>query len=140
MSIADYVGGLAEFLSADADVAALTPSVVAPEIRNTDVPSMPKKIVVLRPSGGIHVIGRGYVGVKDHRVDVFCYGETPYEADRLHRAVYGALINLRRNVKNGTLLYWAQPESVGWSLRDPDTEWPFVQSTWQVLAGEEAVT
>lgn len=138
-SIADYIGGLRAFLAADGVVSALAADVIAPEVRNTDVATMPKKLVVLKQSGGPSLIDRGYLYVREHRVDVTCYGETPYEADRLHRAVFGALVQMRRVVQEGAMLHWAMPESTGLQMRDPDTEWPMVVSSWQVFASEMEV-
>lgn len=84
-------------------------------------------------------MSQSYVQVGDHRVDVMSFGENPYEADRLHRAVYGALKQMRRNVQGQAMLHWAKPSSTGTALRDPDTEWPYTLSSWQVLVAETPV-
>jgi hypothetical protein len=137
----DYVLGLRAFLLGTGDVIALVQErIFAPEVPQGEADDMPRKCAVLRPAGGGILTSNSYMQLGDPRIDIFSYGETPYEADRVHRAVYGALKQMRRNVQGEALLHWAKPSTAGLPLRDPDTEWPYVLSSWQVLVAEVPIT
>lgn len=96
---------------------------------------MPRYAVVLKEAGG-GLIGQAYQDYGDVRLDITCYGATPYQASRLSSAVYSALKHLEREVVSGVLLHWARPSSKSTGARDPDTDWPVSVSSWQVLSAE----
>lgn len=97
---------------------------------------MPTPTVVVTRSGGLDVIGQGYQDYGDIRVDVRCYGATPFAAEQLHLEVYAAMKHMRRTTYEGCVLHWARSSGGALNLRDPDTDWPFTFSSWQVLVGE----
>lgn len=138
-AVADPIKGLTTFLKADATIAALVAArVFGEELPKSETASMPRKCIVVEPSGP-GSLGGGYQEYGDLRVDLRCYGETPYEARRLQRAAYGALKALRRKVHSGVLLHWAIRSGGPIGLRDPDTDWPFVFESYQVLVAEVEV-
>lgn len=135
----DPVTALVSFLKADTDVAALTGGrVFGSELPDSQNANMPRAAVVCRQAGSPNTYGGGYQDFGDIRVECRCYSSTPYEAVRVSRAVYGALKMMRRNIQGSTILHWARPAGGMQTLRDPDTEWPFSMSSWQILAAEQA--
>ena len=87
------------------------------------------------PTGG-RPLG-GYVGLQRMRVDVVFYGPTPREADRLRRTVHPVLKNLQRRVVDGVLLHAIEEEGGPVLGRESDTNWPFLLTSWLVLASEQ---
>lgn len=133
------ITALIEHLKADTDVA----EIVGTRVFGTEIPedesgSMPEATVVIKRAGGLGTLGGGYQEFGDIRVDVLCYGATPYLAEELLLAVHPALKQLRRAVYSGCLLHWANPAGGPLPLRDPDTDSPLFFSSWQVLAAEIA--
>lgn len=102
---------------------------------------MPRKAIVVQPSGGgvFEVGSTDYVPHSDQRIDVFCYGETPYEAQKVRREVFDVLKNVRRQVINGVLVHWFQRSGGVLALRDPDTDWPVAFESWQMFFAERLV-
>src|SRR5690606_24340727 len=94
----------------------------------------PAPAIVLSDAGGLNAIGGAYQDYGDARVDVRCYARTPNEARALHRRVHSALKHLRRYSAPTAkcFVHWARTAGGALDLRDPDTRWPFVLSTWQV--------
>lgn len=138
MSVPDPIGALVAFLKADADVAGeVGTRVFGGELPRGETASMPRKAIVLTPSGG-GFIGSGYQEYGDIRVDLHCYGETPKEANDVWRAVHPALKQLRRALQGPCLLHWARPAGGPLTLRDPDADWPFTLATYQILVAEVA--
>lgn len=136
---ADIVAALVAVLAADAGVAGLAAArVYGIELPAADAAAMPVKAVVLRPSGGVSPVA-GYVEHTAQRVDAYAYGETPYEAARLDRAVFAALKPLRRSTAGGVLVHWVSEAGGYLSFRDPDTDWPAVFRSWQAFFAEAAV-
>jgi len=135
----DSLEALVTYLRNDDGVASLCEGRVwRPELPNAD--GMPQPTVVVRRSGGGVLVGAGsYLSVHDERIDINAYGSTPGEAAKVSSAVFAALKSLRRQVSDETLVHWAIPEMAPMSLRDPDTEWPYEVSSWQVLISEVEV-
>lgn len=139
MSIPDPLAALIAYLKADADVtAAVGTRVFGGELPPGETKSMPRKAIVIRPSGGPQTFGGGYQQYGELRLDFFAYGETPLEAFNVWRALHPALKQMRRNRQSTTLLHWAQPSGSPIALRDPDTDWSYNFSSWVVLAAEVA--
>lgn len=143
---ADPLLALIAFLKADSTIDDLTNGrVFGVELPEKDtatsfaIENMPIGAIVLRPSGGAQLIGNAYQRFGDGRVDVVCYGAKPRSARTLYLAAHGALKHLKRSTWAECVLHWARPAGGPLSLRDPDTEWPFTLSVWQVLANELAV-
>lgn len=136
---ADVIAALVAFLKADSGVAALAGArVFGLELPASEAVSMPRKAVVLQTSGGVRLTAGSYARHDTQRVDAFAYGETPFEAEALRRAVFDALKPLRREVSAGVLIHWVEPAG-GWStLRDPDAAWPAAFQSFQVFFAEQA--
>ncbi len=127
------------FLLADDDVSELVGArVFAVELPPAEAASMPRQCIVIKPSGGPAFQPGSYIDHAYQTVDVFSYGETPFEADKLRDAVNDALRLLRRNVANTTLIHWVQPAG-GWaSNRDPDADWPMGFQSFQAFYALDA--
>ncbi len=131
------IAALVEHLKADTTVADdVGTRVFGSEIPEDERSSMPEATVVVKRAGGLDVIGQGFQEYGDIRVDVLCYAATPFLADELALAVQPALKQLRRTVYEDCVLHWARASGGALPLRDPDTDWPIVVSSWQVLVGE----
>lgn len=140
MPAPDFIEALRSYLLADADVVAATSSrVYGAELPQAEVINQPRGAIVLRAQGGGNLFGRSYIEINDPRVDILCYGSTPYQAGVVHNAMHPVLKQMRRNVQGSCLLHWAHPTTSPLSLRDPDAEWPMVLSVWQVLYSEREV-
>ena len=137
-AIPDVLKALIAILGADADVAALTAQrVFALELHKEETKSMPRHAVVLKLAGGGTGIGsRSYVPVGTIRVDVWCYGKTPVEANRLQRTVHPVIKSIKRKIQDGVLIHSCLQSGGPISLRDGDTQWPLVFESWQVIAAE----
>jgi hypothetical protein len=103
------------------------------EVPRSENASMPRAALVVSRAGG-GTIGATTTAYGDVRVDVDCYGASPYEADQLYVAVERALKSLAGAVHDEVRLSWAKPSAAGVHGRDPDAGWPMVVSSWQVLA------
>ena len=100
---------------------------------------MPRKCIVIEPGGGSQSFGGGYQEYGDSRFDVKCYGETPYQAGLVGKAVSRAFKQLRREVHTRLLLHWARRAGGPLSLRDRDTNWPYQFSSFQIMSSEEEI-
>ncbi|MBS3927092.1 MAG: hypothetical protein KGZ65_00105 [Sphingomonadales bacterium] len=128
---------LVEHLKADTTVAEeVGERVFGSELPEDECDSMPEASIVVKRAGGLDVIGQGFQEYGDIRVDVLCYAATPFLAEDLHLAVHPAMKQLRRTVYGDCVLHWARSSGGAIPLRDPDTDWPFTFSSWQVLVGE----
>lgn len=98
--------------------------------------SIPKAVVVSTTPGGYGLGQRSTVGVVPFRIDLRCYGESPYQARRVHFQVSSVLKRAIGVDFNATRYYRFIPEISGMFARDPDTNWPFIYSSWDVWASE----
>lgn len=134
----DPLSALIAYLKADSALTALVGArVFGAELDRRENASMPRACVVVSPAGG------GFIGLEnqvyaDSRVDVDCYGATPYAAWQVYLAAEEAMETLEREVYTDVLLHWAKPSARGSNGRTPDADWPIVLSSWQVLAGKVA--
>lgn len=136
----DVLKAAISLLKADAAVAALVSArVFGEELPTSEASSMPRKAVVVRRGAGTAGLG-GYLEVERAPLDVFCWGETPLESEKVRQAVHEALKQARRQVRDGVLLHGFEPNGGPAALRDPDTQWPYTLSTWSFLASEAAAT
>ena len=149
MAQADPIAALVAYLRADSTLAALLGTVTATGVPAT-VPvfggSVPRSLVAVMPRSMVilNAAGGGLMGLEgqtwgDRRVDVDCYGSTEHAAWDVYLEVERALEALSHEVHGDTLLKWAKASSRGFAAKDPDTDWDDVLSSWQVLAGKEAV-
>jgi hypothetical protein len=137
-AVVDHVGAVITRLKADAIISALVSTrVFAPSLPEAESASMPRKCIVVKPSGGSEPgYASGDLKLQAPRVDVFCYGENSYEADRVRRAARAVLKESRRVVSSGVLLHWIKPAGGAITFNDPDAEWPGSFDSYQVLASE----
>lgn len=134
--ISEPMSALIAFLKADAAVAArVNNRVYAGELPEGRIRSMPELTTLLRPAGGGQ-LPQSYLQIHDLRVDIICYGPTPYVAYDSWRCFHGALKQMQRNQQGQTVLHWAMPAGGPIALREQDTEWPMTLSTWQVMFDE----
>ena len=111
------------------------------EVPRSLLPRMPMQTICLSGAGGP---GGGLSGSSmsrwgDDRIDVLCYGRTPFEADQLHFEARLALTDLDRKIVEGIMLYTAVLESGPISLRDDGTDWPLTFSSWRIKYNLEIV-
>ena len=96
----------------------------------------PRGNVIVREAGGAGQIGKGFQNYGDSRIDVLCYGATPAQARQVSRRVHPILDDLHRITREDCLIHWCRQITAPLSLRDPDIDWPYSFSSWQVLAAE----
>lgn len=112
------------------------PRVFGVELPPDEHEHMPRRCVVVRGSGGGLLPTAHWMPTGDQRVDVRGYGATPYEAAETEQQVATVLHGWR----TGSVDVAGQPVRVLWfrhsggpnQLRDADTDWPYVLSSWQV--------
>jgi hypothetical protein len=135
--IPDSVEALRRLLRDDDDVRALTGErVYGDEIPEDAAAAMPLRSIVVRPVSGPHVFGGGWQKFGDVRFDVLCYGRSRRESFDLYRYVQPLLKGLRTTRSADCLIYWARQGGGPLTLTDPDSEWPYTFSSWQVLVAE----
>jgi len=96
--------------------------------------NMPLECVLVRAGGGPG--GYATLQLNDQRIVTFCYGNTMHLAWNLDGAVYAALKNLEPSVWAKTYLHYANPSSRGTELTEPNLQWPYILSIWQVRASD----
>ena len=138
-AIQDVLGSLINILGADSTIAALVGAqpndrIYGLELDVDEASNMPRKSLMLNLAGGV---GRDdYADYSVNRVDVFAYGETGFEANKLHRTTAAVLKSIQRETSSSVLVHRCSLESGGVFLRDPDTDWALIISTWSVLFGD----
>lgn len=133
----DLIAALLSFLKGDTDVAALIGrQAFGGELPKSAIATMPSACVVLAHGGGAGAFGGGGQAYGDRRVDVRAYGATQHEAASVWNAVYAALKNLEHDDAARCHILWAKEAGGPIPLRDPDREWPYMWSSWQVLMSE----
>ena len=135
----DIITALVTFLKADSAVAALVGTrVFGNELPGAEASSMPRKAVVLSPSGGVSLAAGSFMRHDTQRIDAFSYGETLFESGRVRRAVFDAFHARRRGKTGTTLIHWIDSAG-GWSSqRDPDEKWPRAFQSFQIYHALEA--
>jgi hypothetical protein len=95
---------------------------------------MPIECVLVRAAGG----AGGYLTLQlnDQRLVTYSYGATMHLAWNLDGAVYSALKNLTPSVWAKTYLHNVHPAQRGNELREPNLQWPYILSIWQVRASD----
>lgn len=141
--IIDARAAIIAILKADTDTSALVGTrvygdeVPASETANWTGPNQARKSVVVAPAGGTPpTYTTATLPLEAQRLDVFCYGETLFQAERVRRAVYGALKAIERDKQGDVLVHWCRPAGGAAQGRDPDGDWPMKWNSWQVLADE----
>lgn len=105
------------------------------EVPASEAEFMPRKLIAVRQSGMGGQSG-GFVRLQRALIDIACYGETPFEAERLRLEVSRFLKDFRRRTSEGFLLHSFDLVNGPIHLREPQTEWPYVLETWRCMASE----
>ena len=139
---ADVIGAMVALLKAQSAVSNLVVDrVFGIELPDEEAASMPRKAIVIRPAGGVSPVG-GYVKHTAARFDFICWGETPFEADRLSRAVFNTLKAARRQTVSvegvPVLIHWIEDAGGRLAIRDSDTNWPAATQAFQIFHAIEA--
>lgn len=139
--ITDAREAIITILKADVGVSALVGTrVFGDELPRVETDSMPRKAVVVASAGGTPPsYTTSTLLLEGQRFDVFCYGETLYQAEQVRQAVYGSLRAVERTVAASVLVHWARPAGGAMAGRDPGTEWPVKWNSWQILTDERTV-
>jgi hypothetical protein len=136
VATADALGALLIWLGDDPDIAMLTAGrLYGAELPTSEVGTMPKKVIIVRWAGGFGVID--VLLLSSWRVDIWCYGATPYEASVLHRFVHSRMKALPGITIAGVKLYPAQESGGPLSVRELDTKWPAVIQSFAVLFADD---
>ncbi len=138
--ISDAKGALIAHLKTDTDLSALVGTrIFGDELPRDEAGSMPRKAVVLTASGGgIPPYAQATMRLEVQRFDIFCYGETLFQANAVRRAAHGALRAMQRITISSVLLHWARPAGGNITGRDSVTDWPVTWNSWQVMSDERA--
>lgn len=137
MTIANPLAALAGYLREDSSLEAiLAERIFAQTLPGSEADAMPRPAAVLRSAGG--------PGSPRHapllyvRLDAVSYGRTFLEADSVGWTLWSALNAVNRVTTGGTILHGLVSTGGPVAVRDPDTEWPQVVSSWTLMAAEEA--
>lgn len=132
--MSDPIGALVAWLRADADTAALAgANVFGAELPADAVARLPANAIVVSASGGVSLTGDSDADVDTQRIDLTCYGATPFEAEQLRRVAARALRRLSRRIVAGTLIHSVSTAGGYSAGRDRDGEWPRAFQSFQVL-------
>ena len=141
--IADPIEGVVNYLRENVDLAQLVDSrVYGSEFPSSQVGANPRTKAVVVTAAGRGFGGAGFdrtdIPLQQVRVDLFCYGETPYQAARVMRAVAGAMKGVRgyTSSQGGAGIKSAVLTAGPIQLREPDTGWFVLVITAEVLAAE----
>jgi hypothetical protein len=135
---ADPAGALASYFATTLVNDLVGGRIYRPELNSDDDEQMPQGAIVIRRAGGYQLFGGANIMLGDPRLDVFCYGGTWLEAERIASAVVIALKQLRGGTYDSTRLYWARIESGPQPYENPETFWPAHVVTAQVAFCEIA--
>lgn len=140
MSIADPIAALLALLADDAAVAGLVDTrVFGGEVPGDEAKHMPRKALVVAPSGGSSLTGGSYAEHDTSRVDLFGYGATQQEANQVLAAAALVMRRIRRTVSANVLIHWAQPAGGSTGGRDAALAWPRAFQSFQVFHALEEV-
>jgi hypothetical protein len=131
----DPVTALVAYLRANINAPTL---VFGQELPASQADSMPKPVVVCRSAGG--PLDRGFLTLGNTRIDVRCYGATPFAAMSLYQETHALMkYGIQRIAVGPTLLHSATLESGPNHLREPDLDWAFILSSWLVKSAQVAI-
>lgn len=140
--IPDVIAAIVAFLLSKPSVTAVVGDRVygaeAPRDLPGDGSGMPVRCVVVQASpGGYAGYRRSYIKAGHSRIDLRCYGPDPRGAMEVYRAIHPVLKQAGRFVQDGTLINSINQEIGASALREPDTLWPLVFTSYDVFAAEE---
>lgn len=137
----DLIEGIRAILLADPTVSTQT----AGRVFDNEFPvsydtSMPQRSVIIRASGGSNQYGQGTLQLRDRRFHTITYGETAHLASVVDTAVSDCLKLFTPGIWAHTYIHWVKLAVGPVSMRDPDLLWPYLTSSYNVLASEITVT
>jgi hypothetical protein len=133
---ADAIRALITWLGTQPDIASLTAGrIYGGELPTSEVGTMPKKVILLRWAGGLGI--SDVILLSNWRVEIWCYGETPYEGDLLNRLVHRRMKSLTSQMIDGVKLYPVQESEGPHNFREPDTKWPATIQSWSSLFADD---
>ena len=136
----DIVNAIVDLLKADAGIAALAGEHVYGGELPPELPAlMPRSAIVVQPSGGVPFAPASTADVETQRLDLVCYGATPYEAFVNCRLGGRVLRGTKRRVVSGTLIHWVQWAGGYLTGRDRDSGWPYAFQSFQALFASDEV-
>jgi hypothetical protein len=135
----DIYEGVREFLLADADVVAmLEGGIYVGEIDGAEIDLMPRRTAIITQAGGMD--NNSFLQVGSPRMEIWCYGESYFDAAKLDRMICAAMAAMCRKKVNDVLLHTAARSGGPWSARDAETNWPVVHRSYTVTAAEVAAS
>lgn len=138
--MADIVTAIVELLKADAGIAASVDGhVYGGELPPDLAALMPRTAIVVQASGGAAFAPASTVDAETQRLDIVCYGATPFEAAELRRLSNPVLRHTLRRVVAGVLIHWVQWAGGYISGRDRDGAWPYALQSYQALFATDEV-
>jgi hypothetical protein len=125
----DVIQAAIDILTADPEVSTLTNGAIFDsELGESEDFSMPTYAVVVQFGGG-----PGpplMLQFRDRRLNIICYGPTDSLCDVLYEAVEACLRATTPQVQASTYVHWINPTTGPMYRRDPQTEWPYITSSW----------
>lgn len=138
MPLPDVLVGIRQYLLTDADVASLVSErIFGEELTPEQAAAEVQKCITLKTAGGLG--NQSPLDVNRTRIDVRCYGESPYEARQVYLTVYSALKGMASHIETDIKLLSAYHDGGPYSMRDPDTRWPFTLSSWMIMSREATI-
>lgn len=138
--MADIITAIVDVLKADAAVAGLAGEHgYGDELPESAVMLMPRHAFVVQASGGAPFQPRSKVNAEAQRLDLICYGPTPFEADRLRQVARPVLLGIQRHLQGNVLIHWVQSAGGYLTGRDRDGQWPYAFASFQTLFSEETI-
>lgn len=136
----DLLSALLAILKRDDDLIALIGTrAYGEELPEFEASAQPRAMLFVRRQPGPTAIG-GYVDLERPGFELACFGETPAQAAEVHREASRVLKNIRREVSEEVLVHSAQLVGSPQALREGQSQWPYVVSSWEVLASETQAT
>jgi len=136
----DVIGALRDWLAAQTAITDLVGTRIYVNRLPRDVIEgedtfRPQKMLVIAQSGGG---GRSdFQPLDSPSVDVICYGESDFEADKIRREVWDAFRLLNRVRQGSVLIHHVNASGGAIPSIDPDIVWPAVAQSYTTLAATE---
>lgn len=138
---ADLIGGLVALLLENADVSAIAGlRVFGGELPADEAQHMPRSALIVAPSGGFSLTAGSYAEHDTARVDLFGYGPTQRDANKLVAVASLAMRRVMRAVSANVLIHWAMPAGGSSGGRDAALAWPRAFQSFQVFHALEAIS
>ena len=115
------------------------------DLPREEADAMPRAAVVVKSAGGSGLEDGSFADLTRYAVDVWSYGATPTGAHTVRRAAFGALKALDRAVvalgDGSSVLLHSATRTVGPRvILDPETKWPAVIESFDLLASDVEIT